>query len=114
MFSALLDSGFLGVNEMGALGQTINGLPFVTVTTSDAGPQLGADLSDINPITNSQDFFEGLWAILSWDHSFLQGTLFGFPLVILRWVGLCVSMGFMIPLAFMLVNMAKSILNIIP
>ena len=109
IFSNLIDGQFVGTFESSHLGNMINGLPFVSVTTSEAGTQIMADAGDINPITNLPDFFNGLWGILSWDYSFFEGTLFGFPLEIFRWAGLIITLGFMVPLAFSLLNIIRTV-----
>ena len=121
VFSNLMDSGgtsgnsFIGDTENNHLIQMLDGMPFLVVHT-DAGNLLQGDISsevsgsDVNPISNGRNFFEGLWGILSWDYSFFNTTIFGFPTAFFRYLGLIISMSIILPLGLSLLNSLHGIL----
>lgn len=96
------------------LANLIDGLPFIELETSHAGPQLTASASDWDVVQNTRLFFSGLWGILSWDYAYFEGTIFGFPLSFLRMMAFAFSMGVIIPIALAMLNAAKSLVAVIP
>lgn len=101
VFSSLLEASMVGDIGLTPIGEVINGIPFINISTS-SGPLHGFAMVS--------SFFSGLGDIFSWNYSFFNGDLYGFPLVFFRAFGFALSAILILELGLMLVNALRGIL----
>lgn len=101
IFSSLLEASMVGDIGLTPIGEIINGIPFTSIGTSSG---------DIAGAAFSGSFWSGMGDVLSWNYSFFNGSLYGFPLVFFRICGLAITAVMVLNLGLTLLNGLKGVL----